>query len=62
MAHGPDSLLLVANHQSFMDPILLGLCTPRQLRYLARKSLFRNPFFAWLIRALSAVAIASPRS
>jgi 1-acyl-sn-glycerol-3-phosphate acyltransferase len=54
-AAGP--VLLIANHQSYMDPILLGLCSPRQLRYLARKSLFRNPLFAWLIRALSAVPI-----
>jgi 1-acyl-sn-glycerol-3-phosphate acyltransferase len=49
--------LLIANHQSFLDPILLGLCTPRQLRYLARKTLFHNPFFTWLIRALGAVPI-----
>src|SRR5438105_15720921 len=58
-AHIPTRgpVLLIANHQSFLDPILLGLCTPRQLRYLARKTLFRKPFFAWLIRALSAVPI-----
>ncbi|HYT90603.1 MAG TPA: lysophospholipid acyltransferase family protein [Gemmataceae bacterium] len=58
-AHIPRTgpALLVANHQSFLDPILLGLCTPRALCYLARKSLFRNPFFAWLIRVLGAVPI-----
>jgi 1-acyl-sn-glycerol-3-phosphate acyltransferase len=49
--------LLIANHQSFLDPILLGLCTSRPLRYLARRTLFKNPFFSWLIRALRAVPI-----
>jgi 1-acyl-sn-glycerol-3-phosphate acyltransferase len=49
--------LLIANHQSFLDPILLGLCSSRPLRYLARRTLFKNPFFAWLIRALRAVPI-----
>src|SRR5262249_15841319 len=49
--------LLIANHQSFLDPILLGLCTHRPLRYLARKTLFKNALFAWLIRSLSGVPI-----
>jgi 1-acyl-sn-glycerol-3-phosphate acyltransferase len=49
--------LLIANHQSFLDPVLLGLCTSRPLRYLARRTLFKNAFFAWLIRALRAIPI-----
>jgi 1-acyl-sn-glycerol-3-phosphate acyltransferase len=49
--------LLIANHQSFLDPVLLGLCSSRPLRYLARRTLFKKPFFAWLIRALRAVPI-----
>ena len=57
--HVPRSgpALLVANHQSFLDPLLVGLCSRRHLRFLARKSLFRHPGFAWLIRALNAVPI-----
>jgi 1-acyl-sn-glycerol-3-phosphate acyltransferase len=49
--------LLIANHQSFLDPILVGLCTRRRLRYLARKTLFDVPAFAWLINSLGAVPI-----
>jgi 1-acyl-sn-glycerol-3-phosphate acyltransferase len=49
--------LLIANHQSFLDPILLGLCSSRPLRYLARRTLFQNRFFGGLIRALRAVPI-----
>src|SRR5262249_11885257 len=44
-------VLLVANHQSYLDPVLVGLACPRRLHYLARKTLFRNPFFTWLIQS-----------
>jgi 1-acyl-sn-glycerol-3-phosphate acyltransferase len=49
--------LLVSNHQSFFDPILVGLGTRRHLCYLARKTLFRHRGLAWLIRMLNAVPI-----
>src|SRR4029079_13154732 len=43
-ANGPA--LLIANHESFLDPIAVGLTTTRQLCYLARKTLF-TPGFGW---------------
>jgi 1-acyl-sn-glycerol-3-phosphate acyltransferase len=49
--------LLVANHQSFLDPLIVGLCAQRPLVYLARKTLFQNRFFAAMIRSLNAVPI-----
>jgi 1-acyl-sn-glycerol-3-phosphate acyltransferase len=49
--------LIVANHQSFLDPVLVGLCSRRHLCFLARKTLFRFPPFAWFIRTLGAVPI-----
>ncbi|HEX3313403.1 MAG TPA: lysophospholipid acyltransferase family protein, partial [Gemmataceae bacterium] len=54
-AEGP--VLAIANHQSYFDPPAIGLATTRRLVYLARASLFRNPFFGALIRGLSAVPI-----
>jgi 1-acyl-sn-glycerol-3-phosphate acyltransferase len=51
------SALLVANHQSFLDPMLVGLCSRRHLCFLARKTLFRFPPFGWFIRTLGAVPI-----
>lgn len=55
----PDSgpLLIIANHQSFLDPPIIGQSFSRPLVYLARKTLFRNPMFATLIRGLGAVPI-----
>ena len=49
--------LLIANHQSFLDPVLVGMASPRHLRFLARKTLFRHRVFAWLIRSLHAVPV-----
>ncbi|HEV8062643.1 MAG TPA: lysophospholipid acyltransferase family protein [Gemmataceae bacterium] len=54
-AQGP--VLLIANHQSFIDPILVGLAARRHLRYLARKTLFRNPAFTWFIESLNALPV-----
>jgi 1-acyl-sn-glycerol-3-phosphate acyltransferase len=51
------SALVIANHQSFFDPVLCSLASRRQLVPLARKTLFRNRFFAALIRSLNAVPI-----
>jgi 1-acyl-sn-glycerol-3-phosphate acyltransferase len=54
----PDGpALIVANHQSFLDPLIIGLCARRPLVYLARKTLFKNPYFAAMIRSLNAVPI-----
>ncbi len=54
-ASGPA--LIVANHQSFVDPWIVGLAVRRPLTYLARKTLFCNRFFAGIIRSLNAVPI-----
>jgi 1-acyl-sn-glycerol-3-phosphate acyltransferase len=54
-ATGPA--LLIANHQSFIDPILVGLAARRHLRYLARKTLFGNNAFTWFIESLNAVPV-----
>jgi 1-acyl-sn-glycerol-3-phosphate acyltransferase len=48
--------MLISNHQSHLDPVLLGVGCPRQLRALARKSLFFWPM-SWLISSLGAVPV-----
>ena len=49
-------VLIASNHQSHLDPVLVGIACPRQLRFLARHTLFFWPL-AWLIRSLGAVPI-----
>ncbi len=53
-ATGP--VLLVTNHQSHLDPVLVGIACPRQMGALARHDLFIGPL-GWLIRSLGAVPI-----
>jgi 1-acyl-sn-glycerol-3-phosphate acyltransferase len=50
-------VLVVANHQSVLDPILVGLSTRRHLRALARKTLYRHALLARVIDGLSAIPI-----
>jgi 1-acyl-sn-glycerol-3-phosphate acyltransferase len=57
--HIPASggVLVCSNHQSVMDPVLVGLAFNRRLNYLARRSLFQAPLFSALIRVLDAIPI-----
>lgn len=41
--------ILASNHASFLDPIALGVTSSRVLNFMARDSLFKNKFFAWLL-------------
>lgn len=49
--------LIIANHQSFLDPWIVGLAVKRHVVYLARKTLFRNRWFGAFIRSFNAVPI-----
>ncbi|MBY0459927.1 MAG: 1-acyl-sn-glycerol-3-phosphate acyltransferase [Gemmataceae bacterium] len=50
-------VLVLANHQSMFDPVMVGLSSRRYLSYLARKNLFEQPVLAPLIRSLNAIPI-----
>jgi 1-acyl-sn-glycerol-3-phosphate acyltransferase len=50
-------VLLVANHQSYLDPLLVGLAARRHLTYLARKTLFRNRLFGAFLRSVNCVPV-----
>ncbi len=49
--------LLLSNHQSFLDPLLIGLPLRRPVSFLARDSLFRVPVLGWLLRATYVVPL-----
>jgi 1-acyl-sn-glycerol-3-phosphate acyltransferase len=50
-------VLLVGNHQSVLDPALMGVAARRPLYHLARKTLFHPPWFAQLMRSFNAVPV-----
>lgn len=49
--------LIVANHQSFLDPVLATLALDRECHFMARDTLFRNPLFRRLIESLNAFPV-----
>ena len=49
--------LIVSNHQSFLDPALLGVRLPRTMSYMAKSELFENRLLSWLIRSLGAFPV-----
>jgi 1-acyl-sn-glycerol-3-phosphate acyltransferase len=50
-------VLVVSNHQSYLDPALVAIGMPRPLHPMARESLFRFLPFALLIRSLYAFPV-----
>jgi 1-acyl-sn-glycerol-3-phosphate acyltransferase len=54
---GEGGALVMSNHQSHLDPVLVGLATDRRLNYLARQTLFRFAPFRWLINSLDAIPL-----
>jgi len=50
-------VLVVSNHQSMFDPVLIGLASRRYLSFLARKNLFEQAVLAPIIRKLNAIPI-----
>jgi len=49
--------LLAANHQSYLDPVLVAVRLRRPVSFLAKSELFENPLLNWLIRSLHAFPI-----
>lgn len=49
--------IVCSNHLSNYDPVILALTQKRQIYYMAKAELFKNKFFAWLIRKLGAFPV-----
>ena len=54
--HGP--VILAANHESYLDPPLVGMAFSGPLRFVAWDQLFNSRVFGFLIRALGAVPVS----
>lgn len=57
----PGASVVVANHESLLDPPLLALASERPLRFLAKEELWRHRPIAWLLDALGGVPVARGR-
>lgn len=54
-------VLMVSNHESYLDPALVGVMVPRILSYMAKSELFTNKYFGWYIRQLHAFPVRQGR-
>ncbi|MDB5878185.1 MAG: glycerol acyltransferase [Variovorax sp.] len=59
-AHIPTegAAVLVCNHVSFIDAVLLMAASPRPIRFLMDHRIFRVPVLGWLFRLAKAIPIA----
>lgn len=58
--HVPDEgpALLVCNHVSYMDALLLSSAVPRPIRFVMYYRIFNTPFARWAFKAAKAIPIA----
>ena len=49
--------IMAANHQSYMDPPLVGITCRSELYFLARKTLFRNMLFGSILSGVNALPV-----
>ena len=54
---GGPSAVLAANHASMADILVLFAALPVQIRFLAKRSVFRVPFLGWGIKAAGFVPV-----
>lgn len=52
-----DGAILISNHTSVTDVLVLEVALRRQIRFMAKRELFRVPILAQLIRALGAYPV-----
>ncbi|HWG56764.1 MAG TPA: lysophospholipid acyltransferase family protein [Gaiellaceae bacterium] len=57
----PGPCVVVANHESLLDPPLVALAAAQPLRFLAKEELWRTRVGAWLADAYGAIPVARGR-
>ena len=54
-------VLMITNHQSYLDPPMIGICCRRDIYYLARDTLFNHKVVGWFITKLNTVPVDRER-
>ncbi|GJI89892.1 MFS transporter [Duganella hordei] len=58
-AHG--AAVLVCNHVSYVDAIVIGAASPRPIRFVMDHRIFKLPLLGWIFRTARAIPIASAK-
>jgi len=61
--HVPDDgpAIIVCNHVSYMDALILAATLPRPVRFVMYYKIFEIPFMKWIFRTAKAIPIAGAR-
>ena len=57
----PGPVIVVSNHDSLLDPFVVGTAIDRPLRYLAKRELWRYRPLAWAVESLGAIPVSRQR-
>ena len=59
----PDTgpAVLVCNHVSYVDAIVIGAASPRPIRFVMDHKIFATPLLGWIFRTAKAIPIASAK-
>lgn len=49
--------VLIANHKSNLDPLILSILFPRKIRWMAKKELFETPFIKHVMKGVDAISV-----
>jgi 1-acyl-sn-glycerol-3-phosphate acyltransferase len=49
--------IVASNHFSGWDPPVVGVATPRQVHFMAKRELFAKPFVSWVLRSVRAFPV-----
>ncbi len=49
--------IIASNHESNLDPEIIGVSIPRVISFMAKEEFFRNKIFGWLLRRVNAFGI-----
>ena len=55
-------LIVMANHQSFLDPPLVGITMKRQVFFLAKEELFKNVLFGCVLKKIGVIPLKRGRT
>ncbi len=55
LPEGP--VLLISNHLSALDPLLISAASPRPLRFLVAKEEYERPYFHWLLKHTGCIPV-----
>lgn len=49
--------IFICNHRSMWDPLIIALCTPRTVHFMAKKEIFEKPIGRMFFKGLNAIPV-----